>query len=416
MAASAPPNACPQHRLSDTFHCSNEALEQIYLGARAGRPVTYLPDIDFWAVTRYEDVKAILKDTKTYTCAVAMEPFTPFSEEMTQCLRNGNFGGRSNMVANATDTHDNVRRHAQLGFTPRRLARLEPRIHELVDSAIDAFIDRGSVDLVQAMLYELPAVVLFVLLGIPESEVANVKRWADNRLLMIFGKPTPEQQIAAANELVHYWKYCLRLVAEKSANPGDDLTSDILAARADDEDALAMDDVHNIIFGLLLAGHETTSNMSANAVLALLENEGAWRRLAGNPDEIPNAVEEIIRYRPSVIAWRRKALKPVEICGTAIPEGARLLLFLASANRDEALFDEAESLQLGRMNARSHVSFGFGAHFCIGAPLARLELRIILEHLTRRLPGMRLQPDQKIEFIETVQFRGPKELHVEWGR
>ena len=252
-------------------------------------------------------------------------------------------------------------------------------------------------------------------MGVPFQDKTNVKRWADNRLLMIFGKPTPEQQLAAANELVHYWKYCLQLVEEKSTHPGDDLTSDILRARGGDEDTLAMDDVHNIIFGLLLAGHETTSNMSANAVLALLEKEGAWQQLAETPEGIPNAVEELLRYRPSVVAWRRKTLRPVEICGTSIPEGARLLLFLASANRDDSLFDDAEILQLDRKNARSHVSFGFGAHFCIGAPLARLELRIILEHLTRRLPGMRLTANQHFEFIETVQFRGPRELHVEWS-
>jgi len=264
------------------------------------------------------------------------------------------------------------------------------------------------------MLYELPAQVLFMLLGIPEDEVSNVKRWADNRLLLIFGKLTKEKQLEAAHELVDYWQYCVRHVESKKASPGADLPSDMLAARNGDDSILTMMDITLTVFGLLLAGHETTSNMSANAVLALLENEGSWQQLQQNPALIPNAVEELIRYRPSVVAWRRKTLEAVDIAGVPIPKDSRLLLFLASANRDGDKFDDADKLDLLRKRARAHISFGFGAHFCLGAPLARLELQIILERLTQRIPDMRLQTPQDFSFIETVQFRGPTTLHVEW--
>lgn len=407
--------SCPVGMLSDNFKLGNAELEAIYASARLNDPVTYLPDIDFWAVTRYDDVKAILKDTSQFSCEIAMEPLVPFSDEVLQCLKDGGFAGKSNLVANAdTESHDRVRRHAQKGFVPKRMAELEPRIRELTDATIDEFIDSGAVDLVEAMLYELPAKVLFMLLGIPDDEVRNVKRWADNRLLLIFGKLSQEKQLEAAHELVDYWQYCIRHVENKAALPGADLPSDMLDARNSDDSILSMMDITLTVFGLLLAGHETTSNMSANAVLALLENEGSWRKLKDDPGLIPNAVEELLRHRPSVVAWRRKTLKPVEIAGVSIPENSRLLLFLASANRDALVFDGGESLDLERRNARGHISFGFGAHFCLGAPLARLELQIILERLTQRIPGMRLKTPQEFRFVETVQFRGPTTLHVAW--
>jgi cytochrome P450 len=402
------------HGLSNTFRLSNENLETIYKSARADSPVTFLPDIGYWAVTRYEDVKSILRDTSSYSCEVAMDPITPFSEEMKEFLQSSGFGGKSNMVANASQTHPRIRRHAQKGFVPQRMKALEPRIRELTDQAIDDFIDRGRIDLVDAMLYELPAIVLFLLLGIDDSEVANVKRWADNRLLLIFGKLTPEQQMQAARELVDYWHFCIKFVGEKSQSPGNDLTSQLLQDRRENSESLSMEDIHNIVFGLLLAGHETTSNMSANAVLALLEADGAWQALADDPELIPQAVEELIRYRPSVVAWRRKALADATVAGTEVPEGSRLLLFLASANRDDNLFAQAERLDLRRENSRSHISFGYGAHFCLGAPLARLELKLIIEQLTKRIPKMRLDTEPQHSFIETVQFRGPKKLLVRW--
>ena len=408
-------SACPIGMLSDTFKLSNADLESIYAVARAREPVTYLPDIDFWAVTRYSDIKRIIGDANNFSCEIAMDPIVPYSDEMLACLKEGGFAGKSNLVANPEPSHDRVRKHAQKGFVPKRMNALEPRIRALVDETIDGFADRGAVDLVDAMLYELPAEVLFMLLGIPDEEVKNVKRWADNRLLLIFGKLSKDQQLRAARELVDYWQYCVKHVERKVKAPGEDLPSDMLAARNGDDSVLSIMDITLTVFGLLLAGHETTSNMSANAVLALLENEGAWRKLADNPALIPNAVEELLRFRPSVVAWRRKALKAVEIAGVEVPKDARLLLFLASANRDEDTFEEPESLDVERRNARSHISFGYGAHFCLGAPLARLELKVILEQLTKRMPDLRLEAGQDFEFVETVQFRGPKSLRVEWS-
>ena len=169
-----------------------------------------------------------------------------------------------------------------------------------------------------------------------------------------------------------------------------------------------------MVYGLLIAGHETTTSMSANAIVTLMRHRDAWERLCADPALIPNAVEELLRFDSSVITWRRKAVKAVEVAGVAIPEGAKLLLALCSGNRDDAHFPEPERLDLDRENAKTHLSFGFGIHYCLGAPLARLELKVILEELTRRLPSLRLVPDQPWEFPPNTSFRGPARLEVEW--
>jgi cytochrome P450 len=294
------------------------------------------------------------------------------------------------------------------------MKNLEPYIRQLVNEAVDKFIDDSRADLVAQLVYELPALVLFKLIGVPPEDVAHIKQWADDRLLLTFGRLDGKRQLEAAKNLADYWDYCLELVQKKMHEPADDLPSDMLATRAEDEAALSIEDINNVVFGLLLAGHETTTNASANAILTLLQEEGAWAELAADPDLIPAAIEELLRFRPSVVAWRRLARNPVEIAGVNIAAGDRVLCFLASANRDEDKFENSEIFDLHRKDSRAHIAFGFGNHFCLGAPLARFELQIILEELMKQLPELRLVDDQSLAMVETVQFRGPKELWVEW--
>ena len=407
-------HACPITALSKLFDLSNQQLEQTLNHARAESPVTYLPDIGYWAVSKYDDIKRILGDTENFSAEITLQPLEPFTDEVVALLKERKFTPRPTLSNNTRDDHTRIRRHTQIAFAPRRMKTLEPYIRQLVDEAVSEFIEDERADLVSQLVYELPALVLFKLLGVPPEDVAHIKQWADDRLLLTFGRLDGERQLEAAKNLAEYWDYCLELVQKKIADPGDDLPSDMLATRAADESALSLEDINNVVFGLLLAGHETTTNASANAILTLLQEEGAWAELAGNPDLIPAAIEEILRFRPSVVAWRRLAREPVEISGVSIPAGDRVLCFLASANRDEDKFENSELFDMHRKDARAHIAFGFGNHFCLGAPLARFELQIILEELTKKLPNLRLLDDQSFAMVETVQFRGPKELWVEW--
>lgn len=399
--------------LSDTFHLSNETLEATYRHARAESPVTWLPDIGYWAVTRYDDIKAILNDKERFSSEITLDPLTPFTPEVRALLKERGFRARPTLSNNTREDHAHIRRHAQIAFSPKRIRSLEPYIRQLVRDAVEDFRDDGRADLVAQMVYELPALVLFRLLGVPDEDVAAIKRWADDRLLLTFGKLGPEAQLEAAGRLADYWDYCVAHVRKRMASPTDDLPSDMLRARQADGE-LSIEDIENVVFGLLLAGHETTTNAAANAILTLLEHRDAWASLVSDPALIPNAVEEILRYRPSVVAWRRLAKTDVTVRGVEIPAGSRVLCFLASGNRDEERFPAGERFDIRRENAKAHIAFGFGSHFCLGAPLARYELTLIVEELTQLLPGLRLVPGQSFEPVETVQFRGPKELRVEW--
>jgi cytochrome P450 len=408
------PDQCPVSALSDTFHLSNEQLEAVFRRARAESPVVYLDDIDYWAVTKYDDIKLVLGDKARFSSEITLQPLRPIAPEVAELFNARGFAPRPTLSNNESDHHAPVRRVAQAAFSPRRNKKLEPYIRQLVNDAVDGFEKDKRADLVAQMVYELPALVLFKLLGIPEEDVQTIKMWADSRLVLSFGKPSVEEQLVAAGHMADYWDYCTDLVRQRIRSPQDDLPSDMLAMRGGEDTDIEIEDVNNVVFGLLLAGHETTTNMSANAILTLLQHRKAWEGIVADPGLIPNTVEECLRFRPSVVAWRRLAKTDVEVSGVTIPAGQRVLCYLPSGNRDEDYFVDGEAFDIHRENARSHIAFGFGRHFCLGAPLARFELVVILEELTKRLPGLRLAEDQDLMPVETVQFRGPKELWVEW--
>ena len=180
------------------------------------------------------------------------------------------------------------------------------------------------------------------------------------------------------------------------------------------DDELDPDYVTTVTFQLFFAGHETTVNATAGGMRALLENRKQWQELCADPSLVTNAVEECLRAASSVIAWRRRTLDPVTLHGVDIPAGAKLLIYNGAANHDAAVFDDGETFDIHRANARRHLSFGYGAHLCLGAPLARLEVRVMLEELSRRLPHMHLAPDQQWRYSPNTSFRGPRELRVYW--
>jgi cytochrome P450 len=204
------------------------------------------------------------------------------------------------------------------------------------------------------------------------------------------------------------------LVADRAREPRDDFTSDILLARDGDAPALTPPEVTTIVYGLLMAGHETTTSLLGNAFRQLLTERHAWEEICQHPTLIPNAIEEVLRLDTSVITWRRKTTQAVDIGGVAVPANANVLLLLGAANRDPAVFDNPDRFDIHRGNAKDHLSFGHGPHFCLGAPLGRMEARVVLEELSARLPQLRLVPGQTLRFQPNTSFRGPLSLLVEW--
>jgi cytochrome P450 len=214
--------------------------------------------------------------------------------------------------------------------------------------------------------------------------------------------------------MVAYWHYCQDFVQRRIHERTDDFTSGLLNIRDADPTALSQEEITSVIYGFSFAGHETTTNLIANTVRQLLLHREAWNVLCDDPGLIPNAVEEALRFDTSVITWRRITARATEIGGIPVPQGARLLLLLGSAGHDSAQFEDPDTFHIGRANSKDHLAFGKGIHFCLGAPLARMQVRIVLELLSQRLPSLRLMPDQDLRFSPNISFRGPEHLWVEW--
>lgn len=387
-------------------------MHEILRRARAEEPVFFAPDIGYYVVTRRADVLAVFRDHQRFSASIALNPMRPLPPEVCNFLREGRFTHQQ-IQANADQpAHTRVRAAAAQFLNMRRFLGMETQVRALVEEYADRLEGAETADLVADMTYELPIRAILLLLGIPAEDAPQIKRWADKRLLFTFGDLTAEEQMDAARDMLAYWHYCRELVADRVLHPGEDYASAMLAIRGGDDAVLTLNEITGLVFGILLAGHETTTNASTNLIHALLSHPAEWARVVADPSLVANAVEEGLRFASSVVSWRRIAKEDVEIGGVTIPAGGHVLLSLASANRDEADFANADRLDIGRANARQHASFGYGIHVCIGAPLARLQLRLILEVLARRFPAMELAPGQDLEWLRTLCFRGPRSLIV----
>jgi cytochrome P450 len=406
---------CPHAGLAarfDPFDISDPF--PLYAQARAEEPIFFSAAIGYWVVSRYDDIKAIFRDYETFSSEVTQTPYKPRPAEVQQVLEAGGFSGGSGLSGRVPPDHTRLRRFINKAFTPRRVQQLEPFIRATAVRMIEAFARAGRADLVGQLAYELPALVIFRMLGIPDNDVPSVKAWASSRVLLNFGDRPLDEQVEHALNLVKYWQYCEQLIAERFAHPTDDLPGELVRLYQAGDQSISKHEIVSLCYGQLTAGHETTTNLLGNGLKELLSHPEQWAALCSDASLIPGAVEELLRFGPPVFAWRRKVKRDAEVAGVRLPAGANVLLLLGSANRDAAAFAGAEQLDVRRENAKEHLAFGFGIHYCLGAPLARLEARIVLEELAGRLPGLRLAADQQFSFSPNTSFRGPAHVWAEW--
>jgi cytochrome P450 len=382
--------------------------------ARAATPVFYSPDLDYWVVTRYHDVRQIFQTPKIFSATNTLAPLQPICPVAGRLLTEGGFRPVPTLTNSDPPGHTRVRRLAHVAFTPRRVAAMESLVRELSIRFVEERLSTGRADLIRALAWDLPALVIFRVLGIPDEDVARVKAGAESRLLLMWGRPTEDDQIRLVQGMAAFWRYAESLVARRAEHLEDDFTSDLLRARDGDLAVLSHQEVTQIVYELLFAGHETTTGLIGNAARRLLTDRHAWAEVCSDRSLIPNAVEEVLRFDSSVIAWRRKTTQAVEIGGVPVPSDANVLLLLGSANRDPAVFEDPDRFDIHRRNAKEHLSFGYGTHYCLGAPLARLETLVVLEELSARLPSLRLTPGQTLRVQPNTTFRGPLSLFVEW--
>jgi hypothetical protein len=269
-------------------------------------------------------------------------------------------------------------------------------------------------DLVKALCEEIPVVTILALLGIDtERDVDTFKRWSAARAAMTWSALTDQEQVPHAHALVEYWRACLDLVSDAHANERETLVGDLVRAQRDG-DPITDHEIASACYSLLFAGHETTTVLLSNVFRVLLADRQAWDQVVADPSLVPNAIEEVLRISPSLNAWRRLALKDAEVGGVRIPAGAWVLLLMGSANRDEGRFPEPAAFDVNRANAREHLAFGFGIHYCLGNKLAKIEARIVIEEVARRAPGLRLQDGAAMTVPQSLTVNAPAAVPVTW--
>ena len=412
-AAAGTSNGCPVHHGFEPFDQKNPF--PAYAEMRSEEPVLFDERVGYWVVTRYDDVKAVFDDWETFSSENAQAPVRERSAETKRIMEEGGFTAYSGLSARRPPEHTRIRKVAQKAFTPRRFKALEPSIRAHVVSRLEAMKARPEAtgDFLMDLAYDVPTITILTLIGADTNQVGLFKKWSDSRAAMTWGDLSDEEQIPHANNLVDYWQECLRLVQDAHEHQRDTLVGDMLREQTAGAE-ISDHEIASVVYSLLFAGHETTTTLISNAMRVLLAHQDQWQRLVDNPALIPAAIDEVLRYSGSIVAWRRKALRDAEVGGVAIPAGAELLLVMGSANRDEDRFADGEAFDIERENARDHLSFGFGIHYCLGNMLAKLQAKIALEEIARMMPEVRLQEGVDIGFRENLSFRVPLEVPVTW--
>lgn len=382
--------------------------------AREQAPVFWSPQLDYWVVTRYDDVKAVFRDHRNFSPSNALEKITPPTEEAQKVLASYGYAMNRTLVNEDEPAHMARRRLLLEPFTPEALRHHEPMVRRLTRAFVDRFIDNGRADLVDEILWEVPLTVALHFLGVDEDDMPLLRKYSIAHTVNTWGRPQEHEQLEVAHAVGNFWQLAGRILEKMRRDPsGPGWMKFGIRMQADHPDVVTDSYLHSMMMAGIVAAHETTANACANALRLLLQHPTAWRELHEEPGLIPNAVEECLRFSGSIIAWRRVALNDVTVGGVAIPAGARLLIVMTSANHDELHFNDADLLDIRRGDAGDHLSFGYGAHQCMGKNLARMELQIFLEELSRRLPHMRLA-QQRFTYLPNISFRGPEHLWVEW--
>ncbi len=344
----------------------------------------YRTPLGFLAVSRYDDVLAILRDPIRFSSA-AMDDLV--NQVKSVSLDDAHQGGES-LIGTDPPLHARMRKIVNRAFTPSRIAALQPRIRELTQELIATIPEDRVWDLLPALSVPLPVLVISEILGIDTSRQSDFKRWSEELIAAMAGPPGPELITALQKSGAERAAYLDDLVAEREIRPRGDVVSALVRAEHDDE-VMTRGEIGNFIVLLLVAGNETTTHLIGNAMLALLEEPERLAQVASDPSLIPAVVEETLRYDTPVQLMLRRTTEDVELSGGKIDAGETVAILLGSANRDGQQFDDAEAFDMSRKGPR-HLSFGLGTHFCVGAGLARLEARIALETLLSRFPHMGL--------------------------
>jgi cytochrome P450 len=382
---------------------------------RREEPVMFDERIGYWIVTRHVDIKAVFDNWETFSSENAQAPVRERGRAAAEIMQHGGFTAYSGLSARIPPDHTRLRAIVQKAFTPKRYKALEPTIRENTRALLTKMLARPEAqgDFLKDVAYDIPTFTILTLLGVDPDMVDTYKKWSESRGAMTWGNLSDEEQIPHAHNLVDYWAECRRLVEFAHEHGGDNLVADLVRSQ-DDGQEISDHEIASICYSLLFAGHETTTTLISNTIRVLLSNPDQWELLIADPTLIPAAIDETLRYSGSIVGWRRRALADAEIGGVAVAKGDNILLLMGSANRDPEVFEHPDDFDILRDDARNHLSFGFGIHYCLGNMLAKLQDRIVVEETIQAVPSLRLSPGT-ITFAESLSFRAPTSVPVTWG-
>ncbi|WP_433133086.1 cytochrome P450 [Micromonospora sp. CA-240977] len=372
--------------------------------------VHHAEDLDLWLISGHADVRRALADATTFANALTLAPvYQVCPEAMSVLMR---LDAPPTTAAADPPVHPRTRRALRATFA-NTAERVEAEYGAIVRRRVDQLVSRLAarqgerVDLIPEFATELPLLVVLDILGVPDVDIARIRRWADGQIALVWGQPDPAEQVRLAQGLLDFWHYCEDLVRQRVAggHQGDDFIGRALAYRDDDDAVLTVPEVASLAFNLLVAGHETTAGLLAHALDQALSTPRHWSDLAADRGAVPAFVAETLRFAPAIDGWLRVTSRDVTVGTVTIPAGARCLLLIGAANRDPAVFTHPDQFDPARADAGNHLSFGHGPHFCIGAGLARLEAEIAITRLTEAIPGLRLATAQQRSYKANVAFR-----------
>jgi cytochrome P450 len=384
-----------------------------YKALRREAPVYQLPGTDIFMVSTHGDIKQALKDTATFSSDFkhllqGPEP----SPEAARIYEDG-YDQVDTLLTMDPPRHKVYRSLINKVFSAKRVEKMHTYIEQIADELIDEFIDKGECEFIREFATPLPVYVIADQLGVPRSDLVKFKSWSDAFASRLGGMVTAEQEIENARLIVEYQQYMAAVVESRRAEPRDDMITDLANSTIDEGRLMTMEELLSMIQQLLVAGNETTTSAIAGGMLSLIQLSDQLQILLDDPALIENAVEEILRLEtPSAGLWRVVTCD-TQLRGVEIPKDSLLMLRYASANRDEAVFEDAEAMDVCRRNANDHIAFGQGIHFCPGAMLGRKEMNVGFQKLLQRLTNMQAAPD-KNDFTHwpNVVLRGLKELHI----
>lgn len=414
-ASSNCPFSADDYDPMDQAHLANP--DEVFRALASDNPVQYIPALQMYFVLTEDSCREVLEDTETYTSRYANNP-GPVPEEVRSRLPEGYPHSLPGLINNVPPAHTEHRRPIARLFTPKTVQRYDPLIRALARSEIDGFVDDRRVDFVEQFAGPLPKKVIAAILGAQDLDVETIETWTRANFGLVDPNLPHDVRVRMAHDLADLRDYAQDLIEARRAHPTDDLMSTLVHLQAEEGgDAYSDAELRHHFKILLTAGNETTSTLLGNLVYHLLRDRENWERLVADRSLVGPAVEEALRLKAPAKPTFRNATRDVELRGVPVPEGAFVCPVITQANmneQNEQKWPDPTEFRIDRANSREHYAFGKLAHFCLGAPIARLEAKVAVNLLADRLPGLRLAPGFVPEYREHILIQDLLELPLEW--